>query len=245
MSLSARLLNVFAIPGDVFEDVKSAPPSTGNWLVPIMIAAVVGILSVVVIFSQPAILQQVKEQQAKMFDGMVKAGKMSQADADRAIATAQKFSGPTLLKVSGSFGAIIASFAQVFGWAFLLWLLGLFLLKARFSYLKALEVAGLAVMISVLGSIVTLLLTVSLGKVTAPTLALLLSQVDVKNPFHQFLARTNVFTVWLLAVMASGLARLAGARFSPALFGVLSCWLVMQMFLIFVVAGLVGLMKFH
>ena len=39
MSLAARLLNVFATPGDVFDDVKVAPASTANWLVPALLLA--------------------------------------------------------------------------------------------------------------------------------------------------------------------------------------------------------------
>ena len=43
-------------------------------------------------------------------------------------------------------------FARVFWWAFILWLLGRLFLKVRFGYPKALEVAGLGLMISVLGA---------------------------------------------------------------------------------------------
>ncbi|HLP78356.1 MAG TPA: hypothetical protein VK327_15735, partial [Candidatus Paceibacterota bacterium] len=38
MSLPARLLNIFAIPGEVFRDVKAAPRSLANWLVPVVLA---------------------------------------------------------------------------------------------------------------------------------------------------------------------------------------------------------------
>ncbi len=45
-SLAGRLLNVFAAPGEVFEEVKATPPSVANWLVPVIIYAVVGAISV-------------------------------------------------------------------------------------------------------------------------------------------------------------------------------------------------------
>ena len=60
MSLAARLLNVFAIPGDVFEEVKATRASVGNWLAPVILSAVVGAISAIVIFSQPAIQQQLR-----------------------------------------------------------------------------------------------------------------------------------------------------------------------------------------
>ena len=243
-SLAARLMNVFATPGEVFEEVQAAPANAANWLAPVFLAAIVGVISVVIIFSQPAILQQIHEQQAKMFDGQVKAGKMSQADADKALGVAEKFSGPAVLKITGSLAAVAVCFARVFGWALVLWLLALLFLKTKFSYLKAVEVAGLASMISILGGIVTLLLTVNFGKESAPSLALAVSEFNPKNPLHLALAAANVFDFWILGVMSVGLARLACAPFSRALFLVAGYWLALQFFRISIgtlVGRLVGM----
>ncbi|HKI69933.1 MAG TPA: hypothetical protein VKA67_10115, partial [Verrucomicrobiae bacterium] len=49
-SLAARLLNVFATPGDVFAEVKASGPCTANWLVPVLFSALVGVFSAIVIF---------------------------------------------------------------------------------------------------------------------------------------------------------------------------------------------------
>ena len=61
MSLTARLFNVFADPGEVFEEVKNGKPSAANWMVPALVFALAGVISVVVIFSQPAIVQQIHD----------------------------------------------------------------------------------------------------------------------------------------------------------------------------------------
>jgi len=37
MSLPARLLNVFAVPGEVFEDVKASVFCSSNWLIPALL----------------------------------------------------------------------------------------------------------------------------------------------------------------------------------------------------------------
>ena len=240
-SATARLLNVFAVPGDVFDEVKASPPSTANWLVPALIACVIGIIASILIFSNPAIVQNIREQQAKTYDSMVKSGKMTQADADRSVAAAERFSGPTMLKVWGSLGAVMAAFGRIFWWALVLWLLGRVVLKARFGYLKAAEVAGLASMITLLGGIVALLLTISLGKQTAPSLALFIDSFDQKNKVHLMLAATNPFTIWLLGVLGAGLARLTDTPFTRALLVVLAFWLILQGLLIFVLSGLMRL----
>lgn len=237
-SLAARLLNVFAIPGDVFEEVKAAPHAVANWLVPALIASVVGAVSAVLMFSQPTIQQQLREKQEHMMEQQVKAGKMTRAQADQALTVAEKFTSPAMMKIFGAFSAVVASFVRVFWWALVLWLLGRWFLKSPISYLKATEVAGLAGMIAVLGGIVSLLLIVNLGKLfSTPSLALTISDFDEKNKSHLLLGAVNVFNFWLLGVMASGLARLAGVPFARAAFLVLGYWIIWSLCLIFIGLG--------
>ena len=226
-SLAARLLNVFATPGEVFEEVQAARPATANWLVPAILAVIVGVAAVLIQFAQPAFVQHFRDQAAGTYDGMVKAGKMSQAEADKFVGIIEKVAQP-----AGCVAVVAGSFARVFWWALVLWLLALIFWKKKFSYLKAVEVAGLASMISVLGSVVALLLTVNFGKESAPSLALAVPDFNPKNPVHLALAAANVFDFWILGVMATGLARLARVPFARAFFLVVGYWLALLVFLI-------------
>src|SRR5260221_4903649 len=115
-SLIGRMANVFATPGEVFDEVKNAPPSVANWLVPAVLLALVGIVYSLVLFSQPSIQQQMREQQEQAIEKRVKDGKMTQAQADQALAALEKFSGPAMMKVFGSFGAVIGSFIKILWW---------------------------------------------------------------------------------------------------------------------------------
>ena len=235
-SIWSRLLNVFAAPGEVFEEVKNSKPSAANWLMPALIYVVIGIVSSFVIFSQPAIIQQLHDQQAKGMDQQVKAGKMTQAQADQALTAMDKFFGPTMMIIFGSVGAVLGSFIHIFWWAFILWLMGQLFLKVKFPFLKSVEIAGLATMILVLGAVVTILLTVIMGKLgMTPSLALLVSDFDFKNKTHMLLAAVNVFNFWLVGVSACGLARVTGAPFGKALLLVGIYWIVFSLF--FIVIG--------
>ena len=237
-SLGARLLNVFAVPADVFDEVKASPGVTANWLVPVLLLALVGVISAVIIASQPAIQQQVREEQAKMLDKQVQAGKMTREQVDKILVVAEKFTGPAMLKILGSISAVFVSFVRVFWWGFILWLLGRSLLKTPVVYLKTLEVAGLALMISVLGTVVTLLLTVNFGRMFAtPSMALAVSDFDATRKSPLMLGTVNVFSFWLVGVMSVGLARLSGAPFMRAAFLVLAFWVLEQSFFILVGLG--------
>lgn len=223
------MMNVFAIPGEVFDEIKTARAMAANWVVPVLIMCLVSSAAAFVIASQPAFQQKIREQQEQKLEQQVKAGKMSRQDADRASAMMETMTGPTMMKVFGVFGAIFYSVMRLFWWATALWLLGRWFLRVQFGYGKAMEVAGLAGMIGVLGVLVTLLLQMSLNKPgSSPSLALLVSEFDPKKVNHMLLAAVNIFEIWQVGVLACALSRLAAAPFVRAAFVMFAFWMLCQ-----------------
>src|SRR3954470_22760520 len=94
MSLPARLLNIFAVPSEVFLEVKNAPSQISNWLVPMILLAFVGMISAVLVLNQPALIQKIRDQQTKAIDEKVKAGKMTQEQADKVAEVTEKWMTP-------------------------------------------------------------------------------------------------------------------------------------------------------
>ena len=243
MSLAARLLNVFAIPGEVFEVVKASRVSTGNWLLPMLLSGVVLALTGMVVISQPAVQKQMHErfeQQVKALQQEVKAGKMKQAEVDRTVAVTRTIIAPPVLRGLFLAGGAVLGVARVFWWAFVLWLLGRLFLKVRLNYFKTLEVAGLGLMIGVLGGVVMLLLMLNLPKLfAAPGLGLAASDFDPLRQSPLLLAVANVFSFWLIGVFAVGLARLARVPFFRTAWFVFAFWLIQESILI-LVGGALG-----
>ncbi len=239
-SLLARLLNVFAIPSQVFAEVNASQTRKANWLVPVLLASLVGMLTAFILFSQPAVVEQVTAQQAKLFGEYVKSGLINQAQADEALKT---YSSPAVLKTGRSLIAAAGSLLGVLWWGFVLWLLGRLFLKTKFPYHKAVEVAGLASMISLLGSIVTLLLTVNFSNPAATHLVTALS--DAKSEAHAFplAVALNLFGFWFIGVTAAGLARLAGVGSFRTFPLVAAGWLLQQMTLLSLGAAAGGMIS--
>jgi hypothetical protein len=233
-SLASRLFNVFATPGEVFDEVKDGPPSIGNWLVPVCLSILAGIAFSLIVFSQPAIMQKFRDQfdkQEQALDQQVKDGKITQAQADQGRHYMEMFSGPTMMKISGIVGSNIVSFSSVFGWALVAWLVGRWTLHAPFPYMKAVEVTGLSMMIGVLGGIVTLLMVVSFGALSAsPSLALVASQLNLSNKWQAPLGVANFFEIWFAVAVSIGLARLTGVSFGRAASRFFACWLAWKFF---------------
>jgi hypothetical protein len=232
-SLAARLMNVFAAPTEVFEEIKASRPTTANWLVPALITAVVMAASMVIVASQPGIQQKIREQQDQAIEKQVQAGRLTRQQADQQQAMMEKFGSGTLLKAGAGVVGVIFGIGRVFWWATVLWLLGRWLLRIRFRYGKAMEAAGIAGMIGVLGMLVKLLLQVNLSNPSAsPSLALAVGEFDGKNPTHLLLAALDVFQVWQAGVLGCALARLAGLPFLRGAFVMFGFWIVLQLLLI-------------
>ena len=223
-SLMGRLANVYAAPGEVFDQVKASPPSTANWLTPVLIFIVVGWVGGWLVFSQASIKQQLRDIQEQAIQKQVDKGRLSQKQADSAMQVGEKF-GSIGAVVGVAVGVPFAAFASPLLWGLMVWLVGVKVLKGNFTYMKALEVAGLANMIGVLDSIVKTLLILIMGNLFAsPGLALLVKQFDPQNPLHSVLAAISVMTFWALAVKAIGLSRLSGASFGKAAVWIFVIW---------------------
>ena len=241
-SLAAKLFNVIAAPSEVFTEISALPARAATWLVPVLIYAIVGVITVCILFAQPAIRQTIHDQQVKTLDQQVQQGKMTQAQEDQALQMMDRFTGPTMLSIFGSVGVVLSSFISVFWWALVLWLCGRWFLKARFGYMKAVEIASLASVIIVLSMVISTLLAVILGRLyVGPSLALCVSDFDPKNRLHLLLGAANVIYFWHTAVLGIGLAKLSGGSTAKTLMVVFTYWLVAQLLLIAVGLGSMAL----
>lgn len=213
-SVWANMANVIATPGDVFSEVKTSPASTANWLVPVLVSCLAAVIYVVVVFSQETILQQLREANAQKMQARVEQGQMSQQQADQALEMAERFTGPVVIKIMGSVGAVFGSFIWLFFIALLVWLLGCKVFHGSFSYLKAVEVCALAGMVGVISAILTMLLVVATGNIAA-TLGpgLLLKEPNPALKAHAALYAINLLTWWYIAYLGLGLSKLSGASF--------------------------------
>ena len=146
-SLMARLLNVFATPGDVFEEVKASPFSVANWLAPALMFILVSWVGAGLILSQDSIKQQLSDLTAKAIEKQIEAKKMPPERAEAARQVGEKY-GSIGAKISMVTGPVLAAFISPFWWGLILWL-GAKILRGNSSYMKAVEVAGLVNMIGV------------------------------------------------------------------------------------------------
>lgn len=237
MSFSDKLMNVFSAPGELFENVAKSEKQTSNWSVPLILTMIVSVIFVLVVFSQSPIQDQMRDQQEKSFQKQIDSGKLTQEKADQAAAVIPKAGSP-LFMIIGSVFAVAITAIMLFGFALAFWLMGKWVFKSTATYGKVLEVVGLSMYISVLGSIITLLLVVAMGSLYAtPSLALAVSQYDPANHLHKLLSSISVFTFWFLFVISVGLGKIFSVSTGKALGAVGVLWALFTTASVFISFG--------
>ncbi|HXN47445.1 MAG TPA: Yip1 family protein [Bryobacteraceae bacterium] len=220
MSEAGRLVNVIVDPKPAFADIAARP----SFWVP-MVLVTLCVLAYLLAFSSHVGWEHFMRQQ---FENSSRAQNMSPEDRERAIEMQLKFAPafgtvipviitPVIMLITA--GVLLFVFNNMFG--------------ATASYRQALAVAAYASLPRVLA--------------TAGALAVMFlkdpTDFDLKNPagynlgfyvdphsvpawLHSLLTSIDVFTIWVLLLLAAGMAAVTRKPFKSALTGVLIPWAV-------------------
>lgn len=222
--LLGRLANALAAPGELFEQVRTLQVKHTNWIVPALLFILANWLAAAMLLSSYSIRQQITQIATQAIEQQVQAGKIPSAQADTVRDRAARWAifGATIgMTVWPVFGAFISPF----GWGLIIWL-GVRVMKSNTTFMKAVEVAGLANTVLVLEPIVRALLVLGLGNIwVSPSPVLLLNEFNPHNTVHVLLSAFNLMILWAIAVKAIGLAKLARTRFAKAAIWAFGIWI--------------------
>jgi hypothetical protein len=224
-SLTDRLTNVIAAPGEVFTEIKHTPVQTANWLVPLLLVCLAGVFYGVMALSQPGVLRGIEDTREKAMQKQVAAKKITQAQADQASAIAERFMTPAVLKIFGAGGAICASVGGLFLMALALWLALKAATAASLRYMKVVEVCGLALMIDLPQKIIrTWLVTWKENMFVTLSPTLFVAHPDMHNRTDVLLSMFDLIDFWWLAVLSLGLCKVASIPYRTAAFIAFGLW---------------------
>lgn len=238
LSQMDAISGVFTEPGNTFETIMKFP-KRNFWLLPVLILVVTSIVSSFLFFSDAELVgKMMDKQKTKMRESMqekVKQGKMSQEQANDAIEKAEKFMDPNGLffKITGFAGAVVAPFIMLFVLS-VIYMLLLKMFKANFEFTNILNVVGLALTISAVGSVIAIVLSIIMGDLTSVGLALFLKPETVGETMHGLIMKLDVFSIWFYILVAIGLVKVANVK--PGIsysivFGLWIVWLMLSTFL--------------
>jgi hypothetical protein len=232
MPFTEKITNLFASPGELFDNVRDTPNTTSNWLVPLAVFIVVAIAMWQIMLHNPSLLGQLRDQIDKSFQESISQGKMTPDQADQARSMSNPASG--LGMILGAVGMVIMPPIGLFVLALVYWLMGKSIMKADVPYIKVAEVVGLTFFLSALESIVTTILMIGLDNLHAtPSLGLaVMNDFAATNKLHILLSKVNVFTIWNIAVTGIGLAHLFRKDVPKVLVLVFALWILWVAFIV-------------
>jgi len=212
-SFMTRAANVFAAPTELYAEVAVQPVQASSWSIPFIVSLLLAIVFTFSLYNNPTLRQQVYDAQDRTWKQAVADGKMTQSQYEQ-MSTGMESSGPLMFMLIGGGSAVVIISVFFFGLALLLWLILKLLLKASASYGKTLEVLGLASLISIAGTIVTLLLMNAFNSMHATPGASLLfmDSFDPSSMVHKTVAALNIFTIWEVIVLGIGIAKVSGKQ---------------------------------
>lgn len=223
-SFMTRATNVFMSPGELYDEVALAPVQASSWAVPYVINILVAVFMTFMLFSTPALFDQMMATQREAMQQQVAQGKMSAADAEKAAS----FTTPSMMMAFGSVGAVVVTTALLFCVSLVLFASAKFGFQYPGVYKKFLEMYGLSTLIGAIGAIITVVMMVGMDSMLAqPGPVFFVRDSYVRGSFlHGFLSSLNVFTIWQVAVVGIGFARLTRKPTGVGMGVTFGIWLV-------------------
>lgn len=226
MSHTDKLVGVFSEPGKTFTQIAKFPLKTADWIIPVCTLIVVSILSIVVLFSNPQIKLQAKQEGEKRIQKMVETGTIRPEAAEQQIEVSNKFFDSPLFYVITSVQALFASFIMFFIVSGVFLLFTKLVLKGEGTYKSAMIAYGLPYYILIIQGIVTVIIAFLMGKILRSTSVAEFVNVDKLSIVHWILGRLDVLSIWFYVVVGIGFAKLFNSKDTKKyIIMILSLWI--------------------
>lgn len=236
LSFTDKAAGIFYEPSKVFESFKTLPAKVSDWLVPVILLAIIAGISAYVSSNSPAIRFQATQQMEQRLDKMVAQGKITAEEADRMKGSIENVpSSPTFLAAIFTFlGKIVVFFVAAAVWLFI----AKVILKGDVSYSQMMNVAGVSSWIMIVGTILAIVLSAILSRPGAGVNLGMLVTTAPLSKTYMLLRSADLFTIWNLAVTSIGVGILSGKKGTPAFVWVFGTWVIVVLAMVFVYGGL-------
>lgn len=221
LSHSDKMIGIFSEPSKTFETISKFPVKTIDWFLPFLFLMILAGIIRSVAMLNPDVIYETKKQQVEVYDKMVKEGKMTQEDADKAIEGVEKsfeFMSKPIGWVINIISSIVFGFIVFFLITSIYFLFVKFLLKGEGTYQHVLVASGLTSYISMIQILIGGILTFLLGKIIMDTSIANFIELEKGTLLRFFATKVDPFSIWAYSVLAIGLTKLNNAENSKPYF---------------------------
>jgi hypothetical protein len=232
MSTGDILAGVISSPGETYSEMAVSKPAN-YWLVPMIIVLVLNMITVFLSFQNPELIQkqldETLQKTKSKLEEQVKAGDITKEQADQALEMQEKFTNPEspFFKIMGYVGTLF-SIVFIFLILSLAVYLGMKVFKSGMTFQNVLNVVGSASVITAIGGIVAIVISILLDDLKSVGPALFVDKSTVGDVGYNVLSSFDVFSIWAYAVIAVGLTKIGKVSAGKAyglVFGLWILWL--------------------
>jgi hypothetical protein len=217
----SRFINVIAAPREAFAGMATVEKRASLWLFPMIAMIIVSSAVAWVLMSNPEMQLKMRTQMREQFDNLPADKKLTPQQADDMIDMQVKLS-----PIMGAVGALLAVPAMWLLVSGVFYGIVSFILGGHTSYSRVLAVYGIASIIMVIETMVTTMMQVGIGSLTASISLGFLMDAKTNAYIHGALTHINPFTFWWMWVFALGLAEISGLTWKKALGGIAGAWVL-------------------
>ncbi|MBS1518434.1 MAG: YIP1 family protein [Bacteroidetes bacterium] len=232
LTVTEAMSGVISVPGETYETI-AATEKKNYWLIPIIIAIVLGLISSFIFMQDKELTSKVMDKQkAKMmerFEKNIKEGKMTQEQANNAMESINPEG--TMFKIIGYGGAALGPFIILFILG-LIYFIALKVLKSEAGFTDVLNVVGLAYLIIAIGNLIATVISVIKGDLGSLSLGLLLSEESVGSKVYTMISKLDVFSIWFYTVVAIGITKIGRISMAKSVIFVFGIWIIFYVVII-------------
>lgn len=225
-----KIIGIFSEPSKTFSQIAKFPVKTIDWFLPFLLLMILAGSVRSLVMLNEEVMYEARKQQIEMFDKMVKEGKMTQEDADKAIENSKKsmefMKGPVGWVIN-IISSVVFGFIVFFLFSGVYFLFIRFLLNGQGTYNHVLVANGLTSYIVMIQLIIGGILTFVLGKLIDGINLANFIEVEKGTLLRFFLSKIDPISIWAFSVFSIGLAKLNQAENSrPYFILVFSLWIM-------------------
>ncbi len=205
LGLTDKIVGIFTEPQKTFINVSKYPLKTTDWFLPLFLASLFSLLSVIIMFTDESIKYDFEEKASveieKSINKQIESGKITEEQAEMGREMGLKWG-----KIMTYITKFIGLWFILFFSALIYWLIIKFGFKDQGTYKEALVSLGLPFYILMLQSILTLIIAfLTKQYMNTPNLAEILG-MDIRQFPDVLMSFVDIFMIWYFIVVSIGLS---------------------------------------
>lgn len=246
-SVVDRIIGVFTSPAALFEKLAARKPKFTDWLIPVLVASVIMVLSTFLQMNDPEIVEQIFETQMEkmeeQFESMIEKGWMTEEIATQTMADMEENFSEDNLK-SGAYSSIISVplflLIKLLLGALIYFIIARYILKGQGGYSQALTVYGTTFYIAAAQALVVLLIMLVTGKISTGTNVSALGGFDNTTMLGFLLSKVDIFGLLIVYTVGVGLSKMYHSATSGKYIAAVMAFWLGGTFILFLLGNVFG-----